>query len=134
MSENQATQHVPESTDSFSAALDGILSNPAMMSMISSMAEQLKSGTPSPPSGTSEEASEQVPEAAVHSGNDTPKLPNAIGVLAPLLSGKLGGNSPDTRRDCLLKALKPYMSEGRSEAIDTIIKISKISNVLKTLS
>ncbi len=133
MSEER-TQTVTESTDSFSSALDGILSNPAMMSMISSMAEQLKSGGLAA-APTSIPQAENAAEPAVHNkdSNDT-KLPEAISALAPLLSGKLGTNAPDSRRDCLLKALKPYMSEGRGEAIDTIIKISKISDVLKTLS
>ncbi len=133
MSEER-TQSVTENTDSFSSMLDGILSNPAMMSMISNMAEQLKSGGLATAPTTAPQANDAA-ETAVHNDStaEAPKLPDAIGALAPLLSGKLG-NAPDSRRDCLLKALKPYMSEGRGEAIDTIIKVSKISDVLKTLS
>ena len=64
-----------------------------------------------------------------------PALANSISALAPILSKSLSGHSKaDDKRACLLRALKPYMSEGRCEAIEYIIKISLISDVLKNLS
>ncbi len=131
--------------DGFSAALDGILSNPEMLSMISSMAQKLKSGatesdveaetrTPSPPPQEQREKSEEA--APTQSAGAIPaSLPDMLGSLAPLLSGELGSPSRENNdRACLLRALKPYMSEGRSEAIEYIIKFSRLTELLKRLT
>ena len=112
----------------FSAVLGSILANPDMMSTIRSMAEKLK-GEPSP---AEVEVSEQAP--VEESVSDT-KPPDAISALAPLLSADLSKLSKgDDKRACLLRALKPYLSENRCEAIEYIIKFSTISDVIKRLS
>lgn len=45
-----------------------------------------------------------------------------------------GHNSAEKNREALLCALKPYVSESRREAIDYIIRISQISDMLKHLN
>lgn len=65
-------------------------------------------------------------------------LGRLIGGLTPMLakgnipqiSGKSERREAD-RREALLCALKPYVSEGRREAIDQMIRISQISDMLK---
>lgn len=130
-------------SDSFSSALNNILSNPEMMSMISSMAGRLKDSQAQPSgNGASEEASAPIKESEAKSASaSTPladlssKLPDMLSTLAPLLSGSQAPPSKkENDRECLLRALKPYLSEGRSEAIDYIIKFSKLSELLKHLS
>jgi hypothetical protein len=118
-----------ESSDGFSSILNGILSNPEMMAMISSMAGKLKSEN-SPAESEAAEASEaSQPTSAPE------RLPEAISALAPLLSGEgIKHSKRDNDRACLLRALKPYLSAGRSEAIDYIIKFSSIADLLKNLS
>ncbi len=126
-----------------SATLEGILANPAMMSMISSMASQLKGSggfdaSPSPiaerPTAEEDLQDEEAVSASASATTDS-KLPDAISAIAPLLSSGFSKKGvADDRRVCLLRALKPYMSEGRGEAIETIIKISKISEVFKNLT
>lgn len=114
--------------DPFSSALDSILSDPGMMSMISSMAERLKNGGTDTVSSlpAKEAAAEPQPEAA-------PAF--SAGALAPLLASLTGNaGAGDDRRACLLRALKPYLSTGRCEAIDQIIKISRLSGILRQLS
>ncbi len=134
-------QHIDSGGDAFSKTLESILSNPDMLSMVSSMAEQLKSGGAISAVPT-EVGTAEVSEPQEASSNDTfgPESVQAsaavskLSSLAPLLSG-LGGASPtNSRRDCLLHALEPYLSDGRREAIETIIKISKISDVLRHLN
>jgi hypothetical protein len=118
-----------ESSDGFSSILNGILSNPEMMAMISSMAGKLKSEN-SPAESEAVEASEAAPPASA-----SERLPEAISALAPLLSGEgIKHSKRDNDRACLLRALKPYLSAGRSEAIDYIIKFSSIADLLKNLS
>ena len=120
--------------DNFSGALNSILSNPDMMSMISSMAKQLKSD-----SGSSEEKSENTtaqaaPQAPPQSNSD-PSIATALSSLAPLLTGEGAKLSKrDNDRACLLRALKPYLSQDRGQAIDYIIKFSSLAEVLKNLS
>lgn len=126
--------------DSFSAMLDGILSNPEMLSMISSMADKLKSGTsaaesPAPQEGSSEGEAHSEAEPTAQAASGTSKLPDMLGTLAPLLSTELSKSSPQNdHRACLLRALKPYLSSGRCEAIEYIIKFSRLSEILKNLS
>ena len=122
---------ISSANDGLGEALNNILSNPQMMSIISGLAQKLK--------GESEESGGQI--TALEEKEDVPaptstkNLPEAIGALAPLLSNELRNKArTDDKRACLLRALKPYMSDGRKEAIEYIIKISMISDVLKNLS
>ena len=59
-----------------------------------------------------------------------------IGKMAPLL-GRLTGNatpSPAARgREAALLALKPYLSPSRCEAVDYLVRISRISDALHAL-
>ena len=121
--------------DNFSAVLNGILQNPEMMSMISSMAQKLKSNEQPV---QQDEISDQQAEETTQKSDVTisqSKMPEAIGALAPLLNADFSKSSKaENDRACLLRALKPYMSDGRREAIEYIIKFSILSDVLKNLS
>ena len=112
----------------FSAVLGNILSNPDMMSTIKGLAEKLKSEQAPTDAPTSASANENEQTAPT-------KPPEAISALAPLLSADLSKlTRGDDKRACLLRALKPYLSEGRCEAIEYIIKFSALSGILKNLS
>ena len=126
-------------TDSFSGVLNSILSDPQMLSTITSMAQRLKEGSDSQPvSETQHEAQAEKPDALASADKESSaptSLPDAIGALAPLLSGITPKHSKkDDDRACLLRALKPYLSQDRSQAIDYIIRFSSIADVLKNLS
>lgn len=126
--DEQSTAAQSGGSDGFSSILNGILSNPEMMAMISSMAGKLKSEN-APAESEAAEASEAATASAPE------RLPEAISALAPLLSGEgVKHSKRDNDRACLLRALKPYLSPGRSEAIDYIIKFSSIADLLKNLS
>ena len=115
-----------QDNEKLSTALNEIFSNPQMLSAISSMAQNLKSAdsssTPaqeksSPPSDTSSTA--QVAE----------KLPELLNMLS-----SNNTTVKQTHKNELLCALKPYLSQNRSDAIDKIIRFSELSNVFKNLS
>ena len=112
--------------DKLSSALNEIFSNPQMLSAISSMAQGLKNGDSSPQakSGIDEAKSEDT-----HTASATDKLPELLSMLS---SG--GSGIKQNRRSELLCALKPYLSQSRSDAIDKIIRFSELSSVLKNLS
>lgn len=65
------------------------------------------------------------------------KLLGSISTMAPLVRGIFGGGengSPASKkRECLLLALKPYLSEGRCEAIDYLIRIGRIGDAIRAL-
>ena len=63
------------------------------------------------------------------------KLPELMSTVAPViasLSGK-GGKPPDDDRARLLYALRPYVNPHRREAIETIVQLSRISEIIKSV-
>lgn len=69
------------------------------------------------------------------------KLPQIIAVMKPLMasmpppkpSPPSHSSSPQDCRDNLLLALKPFLSPERRDAVDSIIRISKLGTVFKQL-
>lgn len=125
-----------------SDAIEKLMANPQLISMVASAL-----GGAKPPAGEETEAKEEpsaesaepaLPsqaQTAASSGSPapSPELGKLIATLSPLLSGGSGGGKQDDRRACLLRALKPYVSPHRQEAIDTMIRLSQISDVLRHL-
>ena len=70
-------------------------------------------------------AGEESGAVAVQAKNVAAGLPDAMATLAPLLSGLTGGKPPDDPRSCLLRALKPYVSN--SDTRESWIMVSMAS-------
>ena len=125
MSENpeKAESAISVSDDTISNAFQRILENPEIISTVAAAI-----GMPSPskkPEGERNEASVSVPST------------ESIAAIAPLirsLSGNEGTSRISSSQASLLRALKPYVNSSRCEAIDYIIKISEISQVLKNIN
>ena len=134
--------------DNAASLLGNLLNNPALLteigSMLSAPTETTTSATP-PPDGLSKVLSDPALMA---------KLPQVMAMLQPMLAGN--GTRPQACeedkavptceatpaisqpphrncRDDLLLALKPFLSPARCEAVDTIIRLSKLGAVLKHL-
>jgi hypothetical protein len=118
--------------EKLSSTLNEILSNPQMLSAISSIAQGLKSGNSAqalekkdiPSESGRENAQKNESDASIQS-----KLPELLNMLS-----QGNGNAKQSQRSELLFALKPYISQSRSEAIDKIIRFSELSSVFKSLS
>ena len=133
-SDSRAGYAPPRDEAHISGAINKILEHPELIGMIGSM---LKSPPPSVevgaelPAGEISTPTEAAPSAAA-GGTDI------LATLAPMLSrlqGSAGGSSrKDDKRECLLIALKPYLSKERCEAIDQMLKISRISDIFKNMS
>ena len=136
----QATQDsaspLPLSDDAISSAIGKIMEHPELISMVASAL----GGN----AGKSDAVSAEVTEADSQSEVQTAppsSLPStdAVTTLLPLLKGlSLGGGSKDSgksgfRHEPLLRALKPYVSHSRGQAIDYILRISQISGLLGKL-
>lgn len=120
--------------EKLSTALNEIFSNPQMLSAISSMAKNLKDGdhssvTTEKKEEAKEEIKEETPTDGASAASVTDKLPQLLNMLSSSTS-----NIKQSRRSELLCALKPYLSQNRSDAIDKIIRFSELSSVFKNLS
>lgn len=126
-----------------SDALDRLLANPELLSTVAAAIGA------SPPSDVVENDSEEeakkdakktdMAAEAVSTDNHTEdisqKLPELMSNVAPViaaLSGR-GGKQPDDDRTRLLCALKPYVNPHRRDAIDTMVQLARISEVIKTV-
>lgn len=124
-----------------------LMSNPELMGIIASAIGKQDASKDSAPS-TDRPESETTPAASpiedsISQGSDiSSKLPEVMAALAPMLSGGGKGLSEamkktakqDDRRSCLLRAIKPYVSHGRGEAIDLMLRLAGISEILKNLN
>ena len=137
----QASADAPAATPAISDAIERLLANPELLSSVASaiglsapaaLDTQAEAVSPS----SKEEAPALLPTAAPSTGLGD--LGHTVAALAPLLSGfsgKGGGKAtPDDPRACLLRALKPYVNRRRAEAIDTILQLSRVSEVMKHLN
>lgn len=113
--------------EKLSSALNEIFSNPQMLSAISSMAQNLKNSESSAPP---EDSKEKAENASAPTSSVSDKLPELLNMLSSSGSSGIKQN----RRSELLCALKPYLSQSRSDAIDKIIRFSELSSVFKNLT
>lgn len=117
------------SAEELQGAVQSILSNPAFGQILG----QLR--------GKGEEEQKNPAMPAI-----TPemmqKLPQMMSALAPLMgdAGKeksSGGSAKDghegEKRKRLLAALRPYLSDGRRDAVDQILKVTEMTDLLGTL-
>ena len=142
-------------TPSLSDAINKLMANPEIISMVASSlgdiapppigneVKEEKEKTTSPPVET--EQASLLPSAPPQNQTASPDLGELIKGLSPMMSmlrGSAGGGRSNERREerreadkreALLCALKPYVSDGRREAIDYIIRISQVSDILKNI-
>ena len=131
-------QDIKSAPPSLSDAINKLMENPEIISTVASAL-----GNMSQQKEISRGAEEPIPTKSNpgKAPETTPDLSALAGALTPLISGFGEHHSPEghhgsseaARREALLCALKPYVSENRKEAIDYIIRISKVSSVLKTI-
>ena len=130
------------SPPSLSDAMEKIMAHPELISMVASVL-----GAPEASPATEPEAetvSRPKEEAAAEADGGgtvaapTGAAPEWLNAFLPLLSGMAEkgkrGKPPEDPRSCLLLALRPYVSGGRQEAIDYMIRLSQISDLLKHLT
>ena len=117
-SQNNPTpqQSPPQSTDIFSS----LLSNTDLISKLPQIVSAVK-----PILDLLAKPQAHASEQAKPTTNDTAALP-----AHPAASARA---KSDADRTALLCAMKPYLSKDRQNAIDYIIKLSRLGDILKTL-
>ena len=132
----------PSSPPDLSSALEKILANPELISMVASTLGAPPSAPPQKEEVASNDAPPEPKEETEDASASIPAgISERISSLAPLLSSLTGGKGKDgshrggkeDHRACLLRALKPYLNPSRQEAIDYMIRLSELSEVLKHL-
>ena len=117
-----------EGTPDLSALISSLMQDPAALEKLRTLAGAfLSGGSPAPrdesntAAQVSETAEETVSTAAVP---QTPPSPALKGLSLPLSRNRL-------HRQCsLLRALRPYLSERRAEAIDTFVRTEEVLSLL----
>lgn len=113
----ETTQKNAESTQKSNGGdiLGALLSNPELLSKLPQMLSLVKpliDGMQPRESGSSVQNQQSV----------------------PAMSGKpTSSQKPCDQRSALLYAMKPYLKQDRQEAIDYIVKLSKLGDILKSL-
>lgn len=133
---------------SVSEAMEKIMAHPELISMVASVLgaptasakeEDSFDGSQAQAVAMADANAESTEVASVPASAPLNGSADWMATLAPLLSALGGGKGekgklPDDPRSCLLRALKPYVSQGRREAIDSMIRLSQISDLFKHLS
>lgn len=103
-----------------SAMLESVLSDPAQMEKIASMARELMGEGQNPGDG---DRKPQPDKAKLHEppGMDT-------GLLSAL-GGMFAGKQPQSRSTALLMAMRPYMRPEKQEKLDRAMKIARIVHI-----
>ena len=143
----QDAQRQPSQSDAspFSDVLSNLLSNPEMMAKIRSIADQLPKSTSDGATDPSNASNASVPavdglSSVLSDPQMMAKLPQMMAVLGPILGAageppqahKQEKNAEACRNDLLL-ALKPFLSPERCHAIDTMLRISKLGNIIRQI-
>lgn len=154
--ENIATERgSPIGNDYLSEIIKSIMNSPITDTGQSNHDAQTASSTSSSPTS-------DILSALISNPDLLSKLPSLISSIKPMLdmlgrgsgsgtvpasapSGSSNGNTEavtasalmkkqsDDRRAALLCAMKPYLSHDRQQAVDYIIKLSRLGDILKTL-
>lgn len=139
------------SPPSLSDAIERIMANPELISMVASTlgAKPPTLEQKTEPRDVPQESSDgietddrsEINDKSANAEPSPPDLASMVTSLAPILSGLRGGggradgirqeHSEAKRREALLCALKPYVSDGRREAIDYIIRISEVTELIR---
>jgi len=118
MSEENSNPTMPD----LSGIMDIISKNPELVQQAASILDGMKKGGDAPP----------IPE-----GLDPSALGAILPTFKPIPDGKKDGGKAhhDRNRSCeLLRALKPYLSKERCDAIDYMLNFSRIGDLLGTIA
>ncbi|MBQ8849699.1 MAG: hypothetical protein IJ011_05145 [Clostridia bacterium] len=143
-----SSPEVNNTSSPLSDAINKIMANPEIISTVASalgnmnLPKAADQSSDTEKEETEEPKNEPAPETqTAEVSASMPDIGALVQSLAPMMS-KLGSSGKDRRggescesakREALLCALKPYLSQGRREAVDYIIRISQISDILKNI-
>ena len=118
-----------QSSADLSAIFGSLLSNPDALSRVSGIISQYTNSESAEKGG---EVEPKIDNPEPQSGNpeppSAPKLPDLLSLFSK------SAPSQNKEQTALLLAIRPYLSEHRRELIDGFIKMSKLTDILKSLT
>ena len=124
------------SAEALSGMINTLKENPALLQSIASSLgmtntnENEKKDDEAP----EKELPEQKEEEAPKSPTVPPEIMKALPTVLSLMNGQGKPKSQsEANREALLCALKPYLSKSRADAIEKIIRLSRIGDILSGL-
>ncbi len=132
-------------TPDIAGLLSGLLGNPELLARLAPVAASLRAsmeGAPTeltPDKSPSDEAAEapKTPSEALPVSSASLTDPDTLARLAPLIAGISGASasrSPEeAQREALLRALAPFLSEARRNALETLLQLSRMGGLLGLL-
>ena len=116
-----------------SATIDKLLANPELINMVASAIGK----SPINVAESKNESGSVSGQKELAVSKASQSAPDVISTIAPVLAALKGTGAESVksdRRACLLGALKPYLCKERCDAIDYMIKLGRISELLKNMS
>lgn len=118
----------PPSSD----ALGRLLGDPELGERIGRILSSVTAQNAEQPSPATESASTPSPALAGMLPALLSSLGGASGAL-PAAGGAGGRKGPPDEREALLAALRPFLSPARRDAVDTVLRLLKLGNLLQGL-
>lgn len=118
----------PPSSD----ALGRLLGDPELGERIGRILSSVTAQNAEQPSSATESASTPSPALAGMLPALLSSLGGASGAL-PAAGGAGGRKGPPDEREALLAALRPFLSPARRDAVDTVLRLLKLGNLLQGL-
>lgn len=112
---NVAPQETGQSPPNVADGLGAVLSNPELMAKLPQIMAMLRPMM-----------EQQIAAPPPQSGNEGAETPASASPIAPL-------KKTTDNRSALLLALKPFLSEDRRNAIDAMLRLSTLGDVLRRL-
>lgn len=117
------------SGEELQGAVESILASPAFSQILGQL------------QGKSAEEDQKKPAVPAITPEMMQKLPQMMSALAPLVGGKGDGKSEGGKKELndgekrkrLLSALRPYLSDNRRDALDQVLKVTEMTDLLGTL-
>lgn len=112
---NVAPQETGQSPPNVADGLGAVLSNPELMAKLPQIMAMLRPMM-----------EQQTAAPPPQSGNEGAEIPASASPIAPL-------KKTTDNRSALLLALKPFLSEDRRNAVDAMLRLSTLGDVLRRL-
>lgn len=120
-----------------SSVIEKLMSNENALEMVKQLKSAVGEAEASENTAPAAQQTESAEKAALSDGALSPDMAQIMAQLAPLIKangGKKNASSGDAeKRNKLLSALRPYLSGSRQEAVDRIMSLSKITDLLDFL-
>ena len=105
--------------------LNSILSNPAMMQQIMSLAQALNQSEAQQPPPQQQIQQPQIPQDHFAPTNDRGINPNLLSKIATLMQR----GSIDKNQEALLRALRPYLNNQKLEKLERAMHAAKMAGI-----